>query len=296
LTLIREDDFDGKPRAGNNWRRIDIGIDSPFPQLLDADVCRFPYAVLEVKLQTQFGQEPPRWIREVVSSHLVEAVPKFSKFIHGASTLLYDRVELLPYWFTQMGTDIRKPKSTLNIGIQRIRDSTTISTSASSELGGGSNDMDEEEQIDSPDRAVRLDDDDDHQFELADEHLARLNRGHPDLDSESEDESQRPRTFKARMHKFWRQIRPYFIMSTTHTGVTSTSAHIQNPQAPSSGVTYTTHFKAPPGKRITSPNIADIRHRRSCPGGTESLLCQRALLIIVVRICHRHRRHCRWSH
>ncbi|OBZ72110.1 Vacuolar transporter chaperone 4 [Grifola frondosa] len=41
----------------------------------DADVCR-RYGVLEVKLQTQFGQEPPQWVTQLVSSHLVEAVPK----------------------------------------------------------------------------------------------------------------------------------------------------------------------------------------------------------------------------
>ena len=39
-----------------------------------APFCR--YGVLEVKLQTQFGQEPPQWVTELVSSHLVEAVPK----------------------------------------------------------------------------------------------------------------------------------------------------------------------------------------------------------------------------
>jgi SPX domain protein involved in polyphosphate accumulation len=35
------------------------------------------YGVLEVKLQTQLGQEPPLWVRELVSSHLVESIPKF---------------------------------------------------------------------------------------------------------------------------------------------------------------------------------------------------------------------------
>ena len=35
------------------------------------------YGVLEVKLQTQYGQEPPQWVTELVQSHLVEAVPKF---------------------------------------------------------------------------------------------------------------------------------------------------------------------------------------------------------------------------
>lgn len=110
LTMVREDDFDGKPRAGNNWRRTDIGIDYPFDQLPKEDKELFRYAVLEVKLQTQLGQEPPDWIRDLIASHLVEAVPKFSKFIHGCATLLPERVELIPYWAPQYEqTDIKKP-------------------------------------------------------------------------------------------------------------------------------------------------------------------------------------------
>ncbi|PVU96121.1 hypothetical protein BB561_001394 [Smittium simulii] len=108
LTMIREDNFDGIERAGLNWRRTDIKGDYPFPQLPERDICRFPYAVLEVKLQTQRGVEPPLWITNLINSHLVEAVPKFSKFIHGTSTLLESKVDILPFWFSQMDKDIRK--------------------------------------------------------------------------------------------------------------------------------------------------------------------------------------------
>ncbi|KAJ2466603.1 vacuolar transporter chaperone, partial [Coemansia sp. RSA 2322] len=118
LTMVREDPFDGKPRAGDNWRRTDIGIDFPFSQLPENDVCRFPYAVLEVKLQTQSGVEPPQWVADLIDSHLVEAVPKFSKFIHGTSVLLEDRVDVFPFWFSQMDRDIRKPV-TKAIGVSR---------------------------------------------------------------------------------------------------------------------------------------------------------------------------------
>ncbi|KAG2107469.1 uncharacterized protein F5147DRAFT_802643 [Suillus discolor] len=59
------------------------------------------YGVLEVKLQTRFGQEPPKWVTYLVQSHLVEAVPKFSKFIHGCATLLPNRVDLVPFWLPQ---------------------------------------------------------------------------------------------------------------------------------------------------------------------------------------------------
>ena len=118
LTMVREDNLDGRKRCKNNWRRMDIGIDYPFSQLPPEDIERFPYAILEVKLQTQVGQEPPEWVRQLISSHLVEAVPKFSKFIHGTATLFPDRIKLLPYWMPQMHIDIRKPV-TQHFGIRR---------------------------------------------------------------------------------------------------------------------------------------------------------------------------------
>ncbi|KAG8815688.1 vacuolar transporter chaperone [Serendipita sp. 401] len=109
LTMVREDNWDNQTRSGSNWRRIDTGIDYPFDQLPSEDKELFPYGVLEVKLQTQLGQEPPLWVRELVSSHLVESIPKFSKFIHGCATLLPNRVDLVPFWLPQMDIDIRKP-------------------------------------------------------------------------------------------------------------------------------------------------------------------------------------------
>jgi hypothetical protein len=257
LSLIREDLFDGTPRAGENWRRTDIGIDYPFNQLPETDICRFPYAVLEVKLQTQLGQDPPRWVRELVSSHLVEAVPKFSKFIHGAATLLYNRVELLPFWYVQMSTDIRKPKSSHSLGIQRVRDSTTISTTTSSDAGGGGNEMDEEERIGdeySPDRGFPLDDDDDRQFSFHPEQVASIedgarqrrisDEGDEFEDSDSDDDEGHPRTFKERMSRVWKWVKKFVVPVPT-----STSAALENPQAAFAGPVFARHFKAPPGKR-----------------------------------------------
>ncbi|KUI57527.1 Vacuolar transporter chaperone 4 [Cytospora mali] len=128
LTLVREDNLGGRRRSGDNWRRMDIGVDWPFSQLPPEDICRFPYAVLEVKLQTQAGQQAPEWVRQLISSHLVEAVPKFSKFIHGCATLFPDRIKLLPFWMPQMDVDIRKP-ATHNFGIRRGAHSATTGTS-----------------------------------------------------------------------------------------------------------------------------------------------------------------------
>lgn len=140
LSMVREDNFDGIDRTHGNWRRMDIGVDYPFSQLRDKDICRFPYAVLEVKLQTQMGQEPPAWVRDLVASHLVEAVPKYSKFIHGGATLLTDRVDLLPFWYPQMDVDIRKPKVEQEYGI--LRQQAKVKSSSS----GG--ELDDEELLD----------------------------------------------------------------------------------------------------------------------------------------------------
>ncbi|PVI07498.1 SPX-domain-containing protein [Periconia macrospinosa] len=141
LAMVREDNLDGRQRAGDNWRRMDIGVDWPFKQIPKSDVELFPYAVLEVKLQTQAGQEPPQWIRDLTASHLVEAVPKFSKYIHGTATLNPKRIKLIPYWMPQMDVDIRKPVSH-KFGIERSGASNDISTS-----GNLDDDSDEEDDL-----------------------------------------------------------------------------------------------------------------------------------------------------
>ena len=141
LTMVREDNLDGHQRCGNNWRRMDIGIDWPFRQLPPEDAERFPYAVLEVKLQTAAGQESPQWIRELTASHLVEAVPKYSKFIHGTATLQPERIKLLPFWMPQMGRDIKKPVSH-HFGIERP------GTSNDTSIGLIDEDSEDEDRLD----------------------------------------------------------------------------------------------------------------------------------------------------
>lgn len=177
LTLVREDNLDGRQRCGENWRRMDIGIDFPFSQLPPEDIERFPYAVLEVKLQTQAGQDPPEWARELIRSHLVEAVPKFSKFIHGTATLFPTRIHLLPYWSPQMDVDIRKPVSH-RFGIERPGQAASYTTSDDA-LDEDSED-DEDEPNGVPDGsqpsqgAKPRDDDDDGEIDDGDEGARRL--------------------------------------------------------------------------------------------------------------------------
>jgi VTC domain len=43
LTMIREDNWDSRVRAGNNWRRTDIGVDWPFDQVTSEDRELFKY-------------------------------------------------------------------------------------------------------------------------------------------------------------------------------------------------------------------------------------------------------------
>ncbi|KAI8343207.1 VTC domain-containing protein [Chlamydoabsidia padenii] len=123
LTFIREDHLDGHQRRqpNYNWRRNDVGIDYPFTTLNETDVLRFPYAVLETKLQTHLGQEPPQWLTSLVESHLVHEVPRFSKYLHGACHFYRHRLPLLPWWLAELNVDIRKFRGENTTGLTRSR-------------------------------------------------------------------------------------------------------------------------------------------------------------------------------
>ncbi|KAJ1611019.1 hypothetical protein OJ253_1001 [Cryptosporidium canis] len=58
------------------------------------EVTRFPYAILEVKLQS----EQPIWVSEMLSRCNATLVYKFSKFQHGMAILHKDRVPIFPHW------------------------------------------------------------------------------------------------------------------------------------------------------------------------------------------------------
>ncbi|BFZ65085.1 vacuolar transporter chaperone [Saitoella coloradoensis] len=237
LAMTREDNFDGQDRTSGNWRRTDIGIDWPFSQLPDTEVERFPYAVLEVKLQTQLGQEPPEWIRQLVASHLVEPVPKFSKFIHGTARLLYDHVELLPFWYCQMDVDIRKPVSH-RFGIERpagvgggSEANTTTETTDDGNL------MDEEERLERglPEgRYPAL-------GEEETEHTPLLERRQHDSG----------RAARERRHRPGEGLRQWLDSVKTYV-----NEHIlrKEPEGdPRTAVTYARTFRAPRGKKIAVP-------------------------------------------
>ncbi|GCE98578.1 vacuolar transporter chaperone [Zygosaccharomyces mellis] len=243
LTMVREDDFDGIDRTHGNWRRTDIGVDWPFKQLNEKDVCRFPYAVLEVKLQTQMGQEPPEWIRELVASHLVESVPKFSKFLNGVSTLLYDKVHEIPFWLPQMDVDIRRPPKANNINITRPN--------------RNNEDYDEDDEDDSamidamqaPGNTMDLE-------EIAAGGYGATDNGYNSLDN-SQNPHNAPENNSENFGYYQRRIRmaenPF---SKNFYKMMSLVDHYLNADQMSSvppGTTFDTKVKAPPGKTIYVP-------------------------------------------
>lgn len=265
LTLIREDDWDGVTRSGNDWRRMDIGVNWPFNKVEPKDIERFPYAVLEVKLQTQAGQEIPEWVRELTSSHLVEAVPKFSKFIHGCATLHSDKIDLIPFWLPQMDVDIKKP-ITHRFGIERPGQSMSLSTTDESEeeddsegygtfnqsngaspkaisvtnvndstTNGGGSTMDVEERV-----AVRFQDQD---------------NDYPLYDSEtdtSDSESYPARHRRYSPLKHLKRVGKHTLVALSYLipRPRSTVAEGHNPM---NGTVFERKFRAPPGKRIFVP-------------------------------------------
>ncbi|KAK4252055.1 VTC domain-containing protein [Corynascus novoguineensis] len=113
IAFIREDtlDRDRPCRDPKSWHRSDIdnsNMTYPFNNINQSEVSRFPYAVLEIKLREDNRGKRPSWIQELMGSHLVHQCPRFSKFVHGTASLFEDYVNRLPFWLSDLDTDIRK--------------------------------------------------------------------------------------------------------------------------------------------------------------------------------------------
>jgi uncharacterized membrane protein YidH (DUF202 family) len=287
LTMTREDNLDGKKRSGADWRRTDIGVDWPFKQLPAEDKEMFPYAVLEVKLQTQAGGDPPQWIRDLTSSHLVEAVPKFSKYIHGTATLNPKRINLIPYWYPQMDVDIRKPVSH-KFGIERPGASNDISTSGNLDDDDDSDEEDaglptatgtqdddrlrtlreardvlEQNELDRQrDYGTLTNGNDPNALDIEERVAAGRNRDddYPLYDSDSEDEDEEYEVAKReggfRFARKWVERTAISVGTTVLNGVV---AIIPKPTPTDVG---DGGFKAPKGKRTSPPDIPITYERR----------------------------------
>lgn len=120
LALIREDalDSDRPCRSPEFWHRLDIDNGKmvyPFSMVNQGEISRFPFAVLEIKLKDDGLKKQPQWIQDLMASHLVYKAPRFSKFVYGVASLFEDHVNNLPFWISEVETDIRKdPQSAFN--------------------------------------------------------------------------------------------------------------------------------------------------------------------------------------
>ncbi|OTB04358.1 hypothetical protein M426DRAFT_320956 [Hypoxylon sp. CI-4A] len=117
IAFIREDtlDRDRPCRDPQEWHRRDIDNGSmsyPFKNINQSEVSRFPFALLEIKLKEEGGRKRPRWVEDLMVSHLVHPAPKFSKFVHGVASLFEDYVNHLPLWLSDIEADIRKDPQT----------------------------------------------------------------------------------------------------------------------------------------------------------------------------------------
>jgi len=80
------------------------------PQIPAADAVRFPYAILEIKLQDKEGA--PAWVHELMASGVLVEVPKFSKFLHGMALLRPEGIREVPSWFLwREGVGVALPAS-----------------------------------------------------------------------------------------------------------------------------------------------------------------------------------------
>ncbi|KAK4156657.1 VTC domain-containing protein [Chaetomidium leptoderma] len=114
IAFIREDtlDKDRPCRDPKEWHRTDIdnsNMTYPFNNINQSEVSRFPYAVLEIKMKEDSNRgKRPSWIQDLMGSHLVHPCPRFSKFVQGTASLFEDYVNRLPFWLSDLDTDIRK--------------------------------------------------------------------------------------------------------------------------------------------------------------------------------------------
>ncbi|RDA83935.1 hypothetical protein CP532_3645 [Ophiocordyceps camponoti-leonardi (nom. inval.)] len=113
LVFIREDTLDAsRPcRDPNEWHRLDMDNSNmayPFKNMNQSEIYKFPYAVLQIKLKEDGNRKRPAWVEDLMASHLLHPAPRFSKFVHGVASLFEDYVNNLPFWLSDLETDIRK--------------------------------------------------------------------------------------------------------------------------------------------------------------------------------------------
>merc|ERR1712093_620531 len=79
-----------------------------FTNVNKGEISRFPYSILEIKVKEEVAKKHPQWVEDLMASHLVHKAPRFSKFVHGVASLFEDNVNNLPFWLSELETDIRR--------------------------------------------------------------------------------------------------------------------------------------------------------------------------------------------
>lgn len=88
MTMLNEFAGEGHPNAP--WCKTSN-------DLLNTDeICRFPFAILEIKLQNV--SEAPEWLKQTLADIGAIQVHKFSKFQHAMAFLHPQRVPIMPHW------------------------------------------------------------------------------------------------------------------------------------------------------------------------------------------------------
>ncbi|KAL9616171.1 MAG: hypothetical protein Q9160_008924 [Pyrenula sp. 1 TL-2023] len=110
LALIREDSLDSERpcRDPDQWHRAEVDdnkLEFPYSSIKKGEINRFPYAILEVKIKE--GKRHS-WLEDLMASHLVKEVPRFSKFVSGVALLFEDYVNSFPFWLNDLENDIRR--------------------------------------------------------------------------------------------------------------------------------------------------------------------------------------------
>lgn len=114
IKFVREDALDSERpcRDPDEWHRADLDATESLSNVIlrKGEVVEFPYAVLDIQVRENVHRTrgDREWLNEIISSHLVYDVPRFSKFVHGISTLFDDYVNTFPLWLPQVDKDIQK--------------------------------------------------------------------------------------------------------------------------------------------------------------------------------------------
>lgn len=113
MAFIREDSLDNDHPCRNpdTWHRKEIDggeMGFPFSAIKQGEISRFPFALLELRVRDGATKKTNEWVADLMSSHLVKEAPKFSKFVHGVARLFEDYANSLPFWLSDLETDIRR--------------------------------------------------------------------------------------------------------------------------------------------------------------------------------------------